>query len=90
MRKIKKEDADNPKNALGANLGTDVGTTSRAARMLKAGQIGSMVGKATGGLAGLAMGAGLGPEGMAVGTFVGSKAGGVPGAVTGRTLAVWT
>ncbi|KAB2499785.1 type IV secretion system protein [Bacillus cereus] len=83
----KKEDADNPKNALGANLGTDVGTTSRAARMLKAGQIGSMVGKATGGLAGLAMGAGLGPEGMAVGTFAGSKAGGVPGAVTGRTLA---
>ena len=83
----KKEDADNPKNALGANLGTDVGTTSRAARMLKAGQIGSMVGKATGGLAGLAMGAGLGPEGLAVGTFAGSKAGGVPGAVTGRTLA---
>ncbi|KXI78068.1 hypothetical protein ACS52_13105 [Bacillus cereus] len=83
----KKEDVDNPKNALGANLGTDVGTTSRAARMLKAGQIGSMVGKATGGLAGLAMGAGLGPEGMAVGTFAGSKAGGVPGAVTGRTLA---
>ena len=83
----KKEDADNPKNALGANLGTDVGTTSRAARMLKAGQIGSMVGKATGGLAGLAMGAGLGPEEMAVGTFAGSKAGGVPGAVTGRTLA---
>ncbi|MHA4414555.1 hypothetical protein ACX163_25785 [Bacillus cereus] len=83
----KKEDADNPKNALGANLGTDIGTTSRAARMLKAGQIGSMVGKATGGLAGLAMGAGLGPEGMAVGTFAGSKAGGVPGAVTGRTLA---
>ena len=57
------------------------------ARMLKAGQIGSMVGKATGGLAGLAMGAGLGPEGMAVGTFAGSKAGGVPGAVAGRTLA---
>ncbi|KAA0803760.1 hypothetical protein [Bacillus sp. BB56-3] len=83
----KKEDADNPKNALGANLGTDIGTTSRAARMLKAGQIGSMVGKATGGLAGLAMGAGLGPEGMAVGTFAGSKAGGVPGAVAGRTLA---
>ncbi|MGN4637451.1 hypothetical protein [Bacillus cereus group sp. MYBK34-1] len=83
----KKEDADNPKNALGANLGTDVGTTSRAARMLKAGQIGSMVGKATGGLAGLAMGAGPGPEGMAVGTFAGSKAGGVPGAVSGRTLA---
>ncbi|MGN4409850.1 hypothetical protein ACTFPA_25845 [Bacillus cereus group sp. MYBK59-1] len=83
----KKEDADNPKNALGANLGTDIGTTSRAARMLKAGQIGSMVGKATGGLAGLAMGAGLGPEGMAVGTFAGSKAGGVPGAVVGRTLA---
>ncbi|KAA0781020.1 type IV secretion system protein [Bacillus sp. TE8-1] len=83
----KKEDADNPKNALGANLGTDIGTTSRAARMLKAGQIGSMVGKATGGLAGLAMGAGLRPEGMAVGTFAGSKAGGVPGAVAGRTLA---
>lgn len=83
----KKEDADNPKNALGANLGTDVGTTSRAARMLKAGQIGSMVGKATGGLTGLAAGAGLGPEGMAVGTLAGSKVGGVPGAIAGRTLA---
>ncbi|TKI09462.1 hypothetical protein FC696_18920 [Bacillus wiedmannii] len=82
-----KEDADNPKDALGANLGTDVGTTSRAARMLKAGQIGSMVGKATGGLAGLTMGAGLGPEGMAVGTFAGSKAGGFTGAVTGRSAA---
>lgn len=40
-----KEDSDNPKDALGANLGTDVGTTSRAARMLKAGQIGSSLGK---------------------------------------------
>ncbi|HDR4873301.1 TPA: hypothetical protein QCR24_004171 [Bacillus cereus] len=83
----KKEDADNPKNALGANLGTDVGTTSRAARMLKAGQIGSSIGKAAGGLAGMTAGAGLGPEGMAIGTFAGSKAGGFTGAVTGRSAA---
>ena len=83
----KKEDADNPKNALGANLGTDLGTTSRAARMLKAGQIGSSIGKAAGGLAGLATGAGLGPEGMAIGTLAGSKAGGFPGAVAGRSAA---
>lgn len=83
----KKEDADNPKNALGANLGTDLGTTSRAARMLKAGQIGSSIGKAAGGLAGLATGAGLGPEGMAIGTFAGSKAGGFSGAVAGRSAA---
>ncbi|MGI8282598.1 hypothetical protein AB2568_030400 [Bacillus mycoides] len=80
-----KEDADNPKNALGANLGTDIGTTSRAARMLKAGQIGSSIGKAATGLAGMAAGAGLGPEGMAIGTMVGSKAGGITGAVAGRT-----
>ncbi|MBK5431533.1 hypothetical protein ACFVWC_24645 [Bacillus mycoides] len=82
-----KEDADNPKNALGANLGTDIGTTSRAARMLKAGQIGSSIGKAATGLAGMAAGAGLGPEGMAIGTMVGSKAGGITGAVVGRTAA---
>ncbi|WOA60579.1 hypothetical protein [Bacillus mycoides] len=82
-----KEDADNPKNALGANLGTDIGTTSRAARMLKAGQIGSSIGKAATGLAGMAAGAGLGPEGMAIGTIVGSKAGGITGAVAGRTAA---
>ncbi|MEK7019498.1 type IV secretion system protein [Bacillus sp. FSL R9-9410] len=82
-----KEDADNPKNVLGANLGTDVGTTSRAARMLKAGQIGSSIGKAAGGLAGMATGAGLGPEGMAIGTLAGSKAGGFTGAVTGRSAA---
>lgn len=82
-----KEDADNPKDALGANLGTDVGTTSRAARMLKAGQIGSSIGKAAGGLAGMTVGAGLGPEGMAIGTFAGSKAGGFTGAVTGRSAA---
>ncbi|MEB8675452.1 hypothetical protein P4H08_19385, partial [Bacillus cereus] len=82
-----KEDADNPKDALGANLGTDVGTTSRAARMLKAGQIGSSIGKAAGGLAGMTAGAGLGPEGMAIGTFAGSKAGGFTGAVTGRSAA---
>ncbi|MGW5955857.1 hypothetical protein [Bacillus mycoides] len=80
-----KEDADNPKNALGANLGTDIGTTSRAARMLKAGQIGSSIGKAATGLAGMAAGAGLGPEGMAIGTMVGSKAGEITGAVAGRT-----
>ncbi|PFB11787.1 hypothetical protein CN412_29020, partial [Bacillus cereus] len=82
-----KEDADNPKDALGANLGADVGTTSRAARMLKAGQIGSSIGKAAGGLAGMTAGAGLGPEGMAIGTFAGSKAGGFTGAVTGRSAA---
>ncbi|MFJ8219356.1 MULTISPECIES: hypothetical protein [Bacillus cereus group] len=82
-----KEDADNPKNALGANLGTDLGTTSRAARMLKAGQIGSSIGKAAGGLAGIATGAGLGPEGMAIGTLAGSKAGGFTGAVAGRSAA---
>ncbi|WP_416809129.1 hypothetical protein [Bacillus thuringiensis] len=83
-----KEDADNPKDALGANLGTDVGTTSRAARMLKAGQIGSSIGKAAGGLAGMTAGAGLGPEGMAIGTLAGSKVGGFTGAVTGRSAAV--
>nr|WP_162283560.1 hypothetical protein [Bacillus cereus]QHV07854.1 hypothetical protein C1N82_32100 [Bacillus cereus] len=82
-----KEDADNPKDALGANLGTDVGTTSRAARMLKAGQIGSSIGKAAGGLAGMATGAGLGPEGMAIGTLAGSKVGGFTGEVTGRSAA---
>ncbi|PFL68380.1 hypothetical protein COJ27_06840 [Bacillus cereus] len=82
-----KEDADNPKDALGANLGTDVGTTSRAARMLKAGQVGSSLGKATTGLAGMAAGAGLGPGAMVAGSQVGSALGAAPGAVAGRSVA---
>ncbi|PGD31650.1 type IV secretion system protein [Bacillus wiedmannii] len=82
-----KEDADNPKDALGANLGTDVGTTSRAARMLKAGQIGSSIGKAATGIAGMAAGAGFGPGAMVVGSQVGSALGGAPGAVAGRSVA---
>ncbi|MCU7668456.1 hypothetical protein [Bacillus thuringiensis] len=82
-----KEDADNPKDALGANLGTDVGTTSRAARMLKAGQIGSSIGKAATGLAGMAAGAGLGPGAMVAGSQVGSVLGSAPGAVAGRSVA---
>ncbi|HDR8434972.1 TPA: hypothetical protein QC285_005949 [Bacillus cereus] len=81
-----KEDADNPKDALGANLGTDVGTTSRAARMLKAGQIGSSIGKAATGLAGMAAGAGLGPGAMVAGSQVGSALGSAPGAVAGRSV----
>ncbi|PFF65175.1 hypothetical protein CN339_30820, partial [Bacillus thuringiensis] len=85
--KDNKEDADNPKNALGANLGTDVGTTSRAARMLKAGQIGSSIGKAATGLAGMAAGAGLGPGAMVAGSQVGSALGSAPGAVAGRSVA---
>ncbi|MGH1065077.1 hypothetical protein ACQVUH_32585, partial [Bacillus cereus] len=85
--KDNKEDADNPKNALGANLGTDVGTTSRAARMLKAGQIGSSIGKAATGLAGMATGAGLGPGAMVAGSQVGSALGSAPGAVAGRSVA---
>lgn len=82
-----KEDADNPKDTLGANLGTDVGTTSRAARMLKAGQVGSSLGKATTGLAGMAAGAGLGPGAMVAGSQVGSALGAAPGAVAGRSVA---
>ncbi|PDZ52431.1 hypothetical protein CON07_05395 [Bacillus sp. AFS094611] len=82
-----KEDSDNPKDALGANLGTDVGTTSRAARMLKAGQIGSSIGKAATGIAGMAAGSGLGPGAMVVGSQVGSALGGAPGAVAGRSVA---
>ncbi|PFP08502.1 type IV secretion system protein [Bacillus thuringiensis] len=85
--KDNKEDADNPKNTLGANLGTDVGTTSRAARMLKAGQIGSSIGKAATGLAGMATGAGLGPGAMVAGSQVGSALGSAPGAVAGRSVA---
>ncbi|PEV98299.1 type IV secretion system protein [Bacillus cereus] len=85
--KDNKEDADNPKNTLGANLGTDVGTTSRAARMLKAGQIGSSIGKAATGLAGMATGAGLGPGAMVAGSKVGSALGSAPGAVAGRSVA---
>ncbi|MFJ1106830.1 hypothetical protein SNE23_28970 (plasmid) [Bacillus sp. RA(2023)] len=82
-----KEDSDNPKDALGANLGTDVGTTSRAARMLKAGQIGSSIGKAVTGIAGMAAGSGLGPGAMVVGSQVGSALGAAPGGMAGRSVA---
>ncbi|MEI5888705.1 hypothetical protein WBS53_30230, partial [Bacillus albus] len=82
-----KEDSDNPKDTLGANLGTDVGTTSRAARMLKAGQIGSSIGKAVTGIAGMAAGSGLGPGAMVVGSQVGSALGAAPGGMAGRSVA---
>ncbi len=55
--------------------------------MLKAGQIGSSIGKAATGLAGMAAGAGLGPGAMVAGSQVGSALGSAPGAVAGRSVA---
>ncbi|MFJ1139880.1 hypothetical protein ACIKK6_03925, partial [Bacillus thuringiensis] len=65
----------------------NVGTTSRAARMLKAGQIRTSIGKAATGLAVMATGAALVPRPMVAGSQVGSALASAPGAVAGRSVA---
>lgn len=70
---------------VGANAGTDIGTTKRAESMLKAGQIMSKAGKATFGMAGVIAGSGLGPGGAMVGGTMGMIGGGAVGGIAGRT-----
>lgn len=73
-----------PKSGVLNNVGTDTGTTARAERMLRAGQILSKGGKAVFGAAGSIAGMPMGPLGsMALGT-VGFHVGGVAGGVAGR------
>jgi trimeric autotransporter adhesin len=68
-----------------SNAGTDIGSTSRAERMLKAGEVISKAGKAVFGTAGAIAGSPMGPTGAIVGSTIGATTGGVVGGVAGRT-----
>ncbi|USK41597.1 conjugal transfer protein TraG N-terminal domain-containing protein (plasmid) [Cytobacillus firmus] len=67
-----------------AGAGTDIGSTSRAERMLKAGEIFSKGGKAVFGAAGAIAGSPMGPVGSIAGSTLGFSAGGAIGGVAGR------
>lgn len=75
------------RDTLGANPGSDVGTTTRAEKMLRAGDIASRMGKATFGMAGALAGSPLGPVGAMIGASGGSEAGGAVAGVAGRASA---
>lgn len=72
------------KSTLGGNTGTDTGTTPKAERMLKGGEILSRGGKAVFGAAGTLIGSPMGPMGSMVGSTVGFNAGGAVGGIAGR------
>lgn len=74
---------EGPKSLLGG-AGTDIGSTSRAERMLKAGEIFSKGGKAVFGAAGAIAGSPMGPMGSITGSTAGFIGGGVIGGVAGR------
>ncbi|NRD81031.1 hypothetical protein HPT25_27315 [Bacillus sp. BRMEA1] len=80
-----KGDSEDNKKALGANAGTDTGSTSVAEKMLKRGQIVSKMGKAAAGMAGSISGSTMGPMGAmalgAIGSEMGEKIGGLTGRV---------
>lgn len=77
------EPGDDPK-ALLAGAGTDIGSTAKANRMLKSGEILSKAGKAVFGSAGAIAGSPMGPMGSVAMSTVGFNAGGVVGGVAGR------
>lgn len=68
----------------GAMAGSDIGTTSKAEKMLKAGDVFSRAGKATMGMAGSLAGMALGPVGAIAGATMGSAVGSAVGGVLGR------
>lgn len=76
--------ADSLKNTLGAQAGSDVGSDTKAEKMLKTGEIFSKGGKAVMGMAGSVAGMGLGPVGAMAGATAGFTVGGAVGGVTGR------
>ena len=77
------ENAD-VKKTVGANTGTDSGTTSTAERMLKPGEISNKMGKAVFGAAGSLAGSPMGPGGAIIGSTIGFGVGGAVGGLTGR------
>lgn len=78
--------ADSPeeKNAINSLPGTDVGTTTTANKMLKAGEIFSRGGKAVFGMAGAVAGSPMGPVSAIIGATGASAVGGVMGGAAGR------
>lgn len=85
--KIKGDKADgeakDAKDSVGASAG-DTGTSSRAEKMLRAGDILSKAGKATVGAAGSIAGMGLGPIGSMTGASIGAATGDIVGGIAGR------
>lgn len=80
-------EAKDTSSSIGASAG-DLGTSSRAEKMLRAGDIMSKAGKASFGAAGAIAGMGLGPIGSMAGATLGSVSGGIVGGLTGRAGAV--
>jgi len=74
---------NDPKTMLGG-AGTDIGSTARAERMLKAGEILSKGGKAVFGAAGAIAGSPMGPMGAIAGSTLGFSTGGAVAGVAGR------
>lgn len=77
-------EAKDVKGSIGANAGSDTGTSDRAEKMLRAGDIFSRAGKATMGAAGAIAGMGLGPVGSMAGASLGAVAGDTVGGLAGR------
>lgn len=75
------------RDTLGANAGSDVGTTTRAEKMLRAGDIASRMGKATFGMAGAIAGSTMGPMSAMIGSSAAFAAGGAVTGVAGRATA---
>jgi hypothetical protein len=73
------------KNTLGANTGSDVGTSSIAEKMMKPGDIMSRAGKAVFGMAGSIAGSPMGPVGAGAMALQGAAIGGALGGLAGRT-----
>lgn len=76
--------ADSLKNTLGANPGSDIGSDTKAEKMLRTGDIFSKGGKAVLGMAGSIAGMPLGPVGAMAGATAGFTVGGALGGVGGR------
>ncbi|QAS54779.1 hypothetical protein [Halobacillus litoralis] len=77
-------DEDGKKVTSAANSGTDTGSTTKAEKMLKPGEITSKAGKAAFGMMGSVAGSPLGPAGSIMGSTAGFVAGGAIGGVAGR------
>ncbi|MFB1100409.1 hypothetical protein [Terribacillus sp. JSM ZJ617] len=85
LGKSKGENGETDPNTLAANTGTDSGSTTKAEKMLKAGDILSRGGKAVFGAAGSIAGSTMGPSGSILGSTIGYEAGGIAGGLVGRT-----
>jgi hypothetical protein len=83
-KKDSSETSEGGKSTVGANTGTDTGTTTRAEKMLRAGQISSKAGKAVFGMAGSIAGSPMGPIGAIAGGTAGMLGGGAIGGLSGR------